>query len=188
MGLSPGYAIQSLIFLCTCCIALTSMRCFKGIVSWDFRLQFFLQNLTALFSFVIFEYLQSHPRLASTQRCHALTGLKNLEKLSLEVGKTSNKWWQPSRVWIFSHSKPAKEHYYNISYFFPTILYLVFVTSLAWYTRTINGMKYKFVYLYLAKLSPRRGLPYMYTSQDVKVKGLTLPYDDCAVQTILGLE
>jgi hypothetical protein len=31
-------------------------------------------------------------------------------------------------------------------------------------------------------------LPYMYTSQDVKVKGLTLPYDDCAVQTILGLE
>ncbi len=33
-------------------------------------------------------------------------------------------------------------------------------------------MKYKLVYLYRAKLSPRRGLPYMYTESRCKVKGL----------------
>jgi hypothetical protein len=55
--------------------------------------------------------------------------------------------------------------------------------------RTISGMKFKLVYLYQTKLSPSRGMPYMYTESRCKgERSKPCAIDDCAVQTILGLE
>ncbi len=105
--------------------------------------------------------------------CHALGVVVTYRwKKSRETipWKTSNSWWQPSRIWIFSRPKPAKEHYYfKLFILFPTMPSCIcYQFGMGYDCRTINGMKYKFVYLYLAKLSPRRGLPYMYTESRCK--------------------
>ncbi len=172
MGLSPGYAIQSPIFLCTCCITLTSMWCFKGIVSGDFVLKFF--QINSCFSFASFEYLQSHQRLRRPsdvvhRRMVTYLSKKISWNYPLKSGKLQTSDDNHHKNESFPvQNQPKNTKTVNISYFFPTMLYIVFVTSLAWYTRTINGMKYKLVYLHPAKLSPGWGLPYMYTESRCK--------------------